>query len=305
MDLSGPDPIIEAIRSGVSVGIRGTRSRTVPITGVQPDTWVGAPVGVIEFQPDEMTVRVRAGTSIAELSSELGTRGQFVHGIDSGVGTVGGALACGRSGLHRLGRGSIRDVALEVRLVDHQGNLVKAGGPTVKNVSGFDLCRLFVGSFGVLGFAHEFVLRTRPRPPAECWFVAAVSEAEEVARIQRGFYRPSSILWDGREVHLCLTGHPSDIDAQVAGSRFSWQPVGAPEVPVEWRQGTVRPADVASIVEREAGRVIAQVGTGTIHRPGPSATRVEQPERRGIVDRLLAEFNPRRLLNPHVDTEFL
>lgn len=150
MDMSSVESVVEAIRSGTSVGIRGHGSRDIPSSDTRPESWVEAPSGVVDFQPDEMIVRVRAGTTIAELDSALAIDGQFVHGADSGRGTIGGVLACGRSGLHRLGRGSIRDVVLEVRFIDHQGNLVKAGGPTVKNVSGFDLGRLFVGSFGSL-----------------------------------------------------------------------------------------------------------------------------------------------------------
>ncbi len=302
MDLIGATSIVDVIRSGASVGLRGQSTREIPRSAVEPEEWVVAPRGVVEFQPDEMTVRVGAGTSIEELSAAVAGHGQFVHGSDSAVGTIGGALACGRSGLHRLGRGSIRDVLLEVRLVDHEGNLVKAGGPTVKNVSGFDLCRLFVGSFGVLGFAHEFVLRTRPRPPAELWFLTPVAEPDLVAEIQRSFYRPSSILWDGMELRLCLTGHRADIDEQISRSRFRWDPIEEPALPKGWMQSTVRPADVASVVGKEPGRIIAQVGTGTIHHPSPSNPRIEQPERRGIVERLLTEFNPLRRLNPHIDT---
>ncbi|MFM8648379.1 MAG: FAD-binding protein [Actinomycetota bacterium] len=305
MDMSSVESVVEAIRSGTSVGIRGHGSRDIPSSDTRPESWVEAPSGVVDFQPDEMIVRVRAGTTIAELDSALAIDGQFVHGADSGRGTIGGVLACGRSGLHRLGRGSIRDVVLEVRFIDHQGNLVKAGGPTVKNVSGFDLGRLFVGSFGVLGFAHEFVLRTRPRPPAERWHVAQVSDPHEVAEIQRSFYRPSSILWDGRQLHLCLTGHPADIDEQIARSRFGWQPVDPPVLPEGWRQSTIAPSAIASFITSEPERAIAQVGTGTIHHPGPSAARPGGPERRGIVTRLLTEFNPRGLLNPHIDTDAL
>ena len=57
-------------------------------------------------------------------------------------GTVGGALAVGRSDVTRLGRGPVRDALLQARVVSAEGHVVKAGGPTVKNVSGFDLCRL-------------------------------------------------------------------------------------------------------------------------------------------------------------------
>ena len=79
-------------------------------------------------------------------------------------------MAVGRSGLRRLGYGPVRDALLQARYVSAAGELVKAGGPTVKNVSGFDLCRLLVGSRGTLGFIGDVILRTRPRARFEQWF---------------------------------------------------------------------------------------------------------------------------------------
>ncbi len=80
--------------------------------------------------------------------------------------TIGGILACGLSGWRRLRHGPLRDHVLEVRFVTAQGRLVKAGGPTVKNVTGYDLPRLLVGSFGTLGVLAQVTLRCRPRPAA-------------------------------------------------------------------------------------------------------------------------------------------
>ena len=98
-------------------------------------------------------------------------------------GTVGGALAVGRCGIRRLGDGPVRDTLLQARYVSAAGEVVKAGGPTVKNVSGFDLCRLLVGSQGTLGFLGEVILRTRPRPAASQWFAAPARRS--VAAVRR------------------------------------------------------------------------------------------------------------------------
>src|SRR5206468_8580471 len=125
---------------------------------------VRAPAGVASFEPAEMTVRCGAGTTVAELDAALAEHGQCVALPDWDGGTVGGVLAVGRSGVRRLGYGPVRDALLEARFVSAEGRLVKAGGPTVKNVSGFDLCRLLVGSLGTLGLIGEVVLRTRPLP---------------------------------------------------------------------------------------------------------------------------------------------
>jgi NAD dependent epimerase/dehydratase family enzyme len=77
--------------------------------------------------------------------------------VDPERATVGGVLAVGESGIRRLRYGPVRDTVLEVRFVNAAGKVVKAGGPVVKNVTGYDLCRLLVGSVGTLGFLAEVV----------------------------------------------------------------------------------------------------------------------------------------------------
>ena len=90
--------------------------------------------------------------------------------------TVGGVLAVGLSGHRRLRYGPLRDRVLEVRFVTADGRLVKGGGPTVKNVSGFDIPRLLVGSFGTIGVLVQVILRCQPAP--------------EVRRVERDRRRP-------------------------------------------------------------------------------------------------------------------
>ena len=130
---------------------------------------VRAPAGIVTVEAADMTVRVRAGTTVVELDAALAEVGQAVALPAWPGATVGGVLAVGRSGLRRLGWGAVRDTVLEVRYVSAAGTVVTAGGPTVKNVSGFDLCRLLVGSLGTLGLLAEVVLRTRPLPATERW----------------------------------------------------------------------------------------------------------------------------------------
>src|SRR5206468_13128955 len=131
---------------------------------------VRAPTGIVEHVAAEMTVRVRAGTTVDELDGALAASGQCVALPAWDGATVGGVLAVGHSGVRRLGWGPVRDTVLEVRYVSAEGRIVKGGGPTVKNVSGYDLPRLFVGSLGTLGIIAELVLRTRPVPAHEQWF---------------------------------------------------------------------------------------------------------------------------------------
>jgi glycolate oxidase FAD binding subunit len=175
---------------------------------------VYAPGGIVAHEPEEMIVRVRAGTTVAELDAALSERGQMValDPADPDRATVGGVLSVGRSGHRAMRYGPMRDTVLEIRYVADTGRMVKAGGPVVKNVSGFDLCRLFVGSLGTLGIIAEVVLRCRPRPQSARWLRGTVRGAEARARV----FRPSTVIEDaGRGCWVLLEGHPGDLEAEV------------------------------------------------------------------------------------------
>ncbi|MHB1854708.1 MAG: FAD-binding oxidoreductase, partial [Acidimicrobiales bacterium] len=126
------------------VAVRGGATQWDVGGPVHPDVRiVAAPAGVVDHRPEEMLVRVRAGTTMAELAGVLDRAGQMVplDPADPERATVGGILSVGRAGLRRLRHGPVRDHVLEIRYVSAGGELVKAGAPVVKNVSGFDLVR--------------------------------------------------------------------------------------------------------------------------------------------------------------------
>ncbi|NIP58425.1 MAG: glycolate oxidase subunit GlcE, partial [Gemmatimonadetes bacterium] len=84
--------------------------------------------------------------------------------------TVGGRIASGLTGIRRLGVGHVREWALGGRLVTARGEAMRFGGPTVKNVTGYDLPRLLCGSWGTLAVLTELTLRVRPLPAFSGWF---------------------------------------------------------------------------------------------------------------------------------------
>ncbi len=222
---------------------------------------VRAPAGVVAFEPAEMTARVLAGTTLAELDAALSEAGQMavLDAPHPAEATVGGVLAVGRSGIRRLGYGPVRDTVLQVTTVDAWGRVVRAGGPTVKNVSGFDLCRLFVGSLGTLGFLAEAVLRCVPRPAASQWFRGEADPFEMRGRL----YRPSSLLWDGTTTWLLLEGHAADVEAQAAIAGLD--PCdGPPPLPAGGRESR-RPRELSDLT----GTFVAEVGVGVVHRHDP------------------------------------
>jgi glycolate dehydrogenase FAD-binding subunit len=268
------------------VTISGLATRGGPVPGVRA---VRAPAGIVAVEPDELIVRCGAGTPVAELDAALAENGQSVALPASG--TVGGALASGRSGLRRLGDGPVRDALLQVRYVSAEGREVRAGGPTVKNVSGFDLCRLLVGSWGTLGFFGEVILRTRPRPALHAWYAGSVEPFSLLGRL----YRPTAVLWDGVTTWVCLEGHPDDVRAQAALTGLD-EVAGPPPVPTGGRECRP-PSELAALT----GEFLAEVGVGVVHRPHPVPPRAVSPEVATLHRRLKAEFDPHGRLNPGVD----
>ena len=219
--------------------------------------FVRAPTGVRSFDPADMTIRVGTGTTVGDLDGALAEAGQRANLPLTPGATVGGVLSVGRDDVYALGRGRLRDALLEAVYVSDDGRLVKAGGPTVKNVSGFDLCRLLVGSLGTLGLIGEVILRTWPRPKAQCWLSGACDPME----LRRRLYRPTSLLWDGQMSWVHLEGHESDVEAesQIAQS-LGCQPTDGPPPLPEYRI----PVGALEGLENP-GEFLVQVGTGSAY----------------------------------------
>lgn len=286
MDLS---ELAEEVGAEGPITIAGLATRGGPVEGLRT---VMAPAGIDWIQPDEMTVQCGAGTPVDELDDALAAHGQSV--AIPPTGTIGGALAVGRSGIRRLGYGPIRDVLLQARYVNARGEVVKAGGPTVKNVTGFDLCRLLVGSRGTLGFLGEVILRTRPRATHEQWFVTAA----EPDAVLRRLYRPTAALWDGDRVWALLEGDRRDVEAQAAA--IGLEPADPPELPTGGRW-SLAPSELGSTLASVTGRFVAELGVGIVHHEHPAPLRPVDPVVRDLHERIKREFDPTGRLNPGVD----
>lgn len=265
---------------------------------------VHAPVGVVAHVPAEMTVRVGAGTTVADLHAALAEAGQttVLPGASVPGATVGGVLAVGRDGLGRVGRGRLRDALLEARYVSAEGRVVKAGGPTVKNVSGYDLCRLLVGSLGALGLLGEVVLRTRPVPPCSRWFAG---EGADLAAVRAALYRPAAVLWDGATTWVWLEGHDADVDAEgtvLAGLGLA--PVaGPPALPAHRAALGPDGLDGLAGLSGAGGGFVAEVGVAVVHVT-ESAPAPELPA--PVIDlagRIKAALDPAGRLNPGRDPQ--
>jgi len=272
----------------VTITGSGTRGGGVP--DVRP---VSAPAGIERVDAAEMVVECGAATPVGELLAALAEAGQTVS-LPSG-GSVGGALAVGHSAVTRLGHGAMRDVLLQTRYVSAAGKLTKAGGPTVKNVSGFDLCRLFVGASGTLGFFGDVILRTRPLPRHSGWYTSRRDPSE----LLRDVYRPVALLWDGDVTHIRLDGDDADLRAAV--ERFALDEVeGPPQLPGPHRW-SVAPSEAMAAAQSVGGSFVVELGVGVVHHSGPAERDVPDAATRGLHDRIKQQFDPTGRLNPGVD----
>jgi glycolate oxidase FAD binding subunit len=145
----------------IDAGLPPTRSGIViSLTGL---------AAVIDYPARDMTITIQAGITMAELQRLLNAEGQRLP-IDvpqPARATLGGSLAVNISGARRLGAGTLRDYVIGISTVNDEGHQTKAGGRVVKNVAGYDLCKLHIGALGTLGIISQVTLKVLPRPPAQ------------------------------------------------------------------------------------------------------------------------------------------
>lgn len=152
--------------------------------------------GVREYTPGDLTIGVGAATTLAELDAVTRAHGQWcpllAWGDDSG--TVGATLATATAGPLAESLGRPRDLVLGLECVDGRGRILRPGGRVVKNVAGFDLTRLMVGSWGTLGVITEVHLRLRARPAEDVTLLVEGADTAAMQAFARGPLAPLAAL---------------------------------------------------------------------------------------------------------------
>ena len=149
--------------------------------------------GIHELQAEEGVVRVAAGTRIEELRTEAEKQGWTLALDPPGDASVGGALAASSIGPHHLGNGAPRDSVLGLDVVLATGERTRCGGRVVKNVTGYDLAKLYTGSFGSLGVIEAAWLRLRPLPEHRAVLALALAPDADAAEIALQTARRGSV----------------------------------------------------------------------------------------------------------------
>jgi glycolate oxidase FAD binding subunit len=154
---------------------------------------------VIDYPARDMTVTVESGIRVAELQKLLATGGQRLP-IDvpqAEQATLGGAIATTTSGPRRYSNGTLRDYVIGISAVDGHGTAFKAGGRVVKNVAGYDFCKLLTGSLGTVAVITQVTLKVKPLPERSAFVVAPIRDlahAEELlARLAQSQTAPAAI----------------------------------------------------------------------------------------------------------------
>ena len=139
---------------------------------------------IVEHEPADLIAVAQAGVKLTDFNAKLAENGQWLplDPPDNGHATIGGVVATGIGGPQQFGYGRPRGSVIGMKVVLADGSLIKAGGRVVKNVAGYDLCKLFTGSFGSLGIITEVNFKLRPRPAREAT-VVATGTVEDLRKI--------------------------------------------------------------------------------------------------------------------------
>ena len=185
----------------IAAQVRAARASRTPLRVVGGAGWMdaggpcdaverieaGALRGVVEYEPGDLTLTARAGTTLAELQQVTAAHGQWLplDPAGSATGTLGATIATASWGPLAAAYGTPRDQVLGCEVVTGTGDVVRAGGRVVKNVAGFDLTRLMVGAWGTLGVITEATVRLRARPEVDETRAIVLGGAESIAHASR------------------------------------------------------------------------------------------------------------------------
>ncbi len=210
------DTVIEALTQKQSLAIVGGGSKSF-LKSPSADVTLNLSKhrGVLDYQPKELFINARAGTPLADIEQLLAGHRQMLSSepphFSQGErqATLGGTIACGFSGSRRPFAGSLRDHVLGLTMLNGNGELLHFGGQVMKNVAGFDVSRLMVGTHGTLGALLDITVKVTPKPETEKTLLFACSLADAPVRMSdymRKALPLSALAWFDGLIYLRLEG---------------------------------------------------------------------------------------------------
>jgi glycolate oxidase FAD binding subunit len=171
---------------------------------------------VIDYPARDMTITVQSGITLARLQEILRSERQRLP-VDVPAAeraTLGGALATNTSGPRRHGFGTFRDYVIGISTINDQGQETKAGGRVVKNVAGYDLCKLHIGALGTLGIISQVTLKLRPLPEESALVICRCNGTDLDAIL--------SLVHESRTRPVCVDVLNPSAAARLPGNEGSW-----------------------------------------------------------------------------------
>jgi glycolate oxidase FAD binding subunit len=182
--------------------------------------------GIVSYEPTELALAARCGTTLAEIESLLEAHDQMLAFEPPHFGataTIGGCIASGLAGPRRASAGyaygGVRDFVLGAKLLDGRGQLLSFGGMVMKNVSGYDAARLLAGSLGIFGVIIEVALKVVPRLRAEATLQFAMGEAAALSQLNAWGAQPlpiSASAWRDDLLSIRLSGSSAGVESAAA-----------------------------------------------------------------------------------------
>jgi glycolate oxidase FAD binding subunit len=245
--------LIEQIKSAnetqqrLAIQGHASKSSWLPVSSSDGVLALDEHSGILQYEPEELVITARSGTSLAEINAVLAKRQQQLSceppqlGAGDGTrgsGTLGGAVACGLSGPGRPWLGAVRDAVLGVELINGAGEYLKFGGQVMKNVAGYDVSRLQSGAWGALGVMSVISLRVQPTVAEECTVGASLSVDQSLslcAQLGQRNLPITASYWQGGDFCLRLAGNQSGVAAacQALADRGLHQRQAEPQL---WQQ---------------------------------------------------------------------
>ncbi|MGV3774465.1 MAG: FAD-binding oxidoreductase [Verrucomicrobiales bacterium] len=270
---------------------------------------------IIEYAPEDMTITVQTGMLLKDLQDLVSQHRQWLP-IDPAHGaiTLHDLLARNLSGPRRLAYGTIRDYVLGIQAVTGDGETIRSGGRVVKNVAGYDLGKLFIGSGITLGVITEATFMLRPLPEKTEIWASMLPDLQAAPPLVEQILRSETLpvgldlhnLSGKLELRVCLEGFSEDVMTQ-ANNLHDFAPFERTTFDLDaafFNQSSslhsisVLPSQVVKTIERLDGRpFLARAGNGVVYYGGPALPRQSPlPAVKVLSDRLKQSFDPHFIL---------